>query len=259
MLVLLPPSEGKSDPPADADPVDLESLVHPQLTAKRERLMTALSRTANQTEGRALKALGLTKGLAHELERNKDLAGAPAAPAAEVYSGVLYQYLDLASLSAAAHKRAAERTLIASALWGIVRLEDRIPAYRMNMSAKLARIGPLAAYWRPALAKALPPSELLVDMRSGGYAAAWRPAEGTTVNVRAFLETHGKRQVITHMAKATRGEVARVLIKSSTAASSPEELADQAESAGMRVELIAPKKPADPWSLDIIRDTLHSA
>ncbi|HET8951152.1 MAG TPA: hypothetical protein VFN44_11595 [Solirubrobacteraceae bacterium] len=42
MLIVLPPSEGKTAP-ADGDPVDLGSLVFAdELTAKRERVLAAL-------------------------------------------------------------------------------------------------------------------------------------------------------------------------------------------------------------------------
>jgi cytoplasmic iron level regulating protein YaaA (DUF328/UPF0246 family) len=252
VLVLLPPSEGKAPAPAGAPPVDLAALSHPSLTAKRERLLTVLTKVAGGQPRRALAALGLSAGQADELERDRDLLGAPAAPAADVYTGVLYQHLDLATLSPAARARAAERLLVASALWGVVRLDDRIPAYRLSMGAKLPRVGGLAAYWRPALAKALPDDALVVDLRSQTYASAWRPAHGTVVEVRAFVETGGTRKVITHMAKATRGDVARILAKARSVARDPEGVAGLVEAAGHRVELGAPERTGAPWRLDAI-------
>jgi cytoplasmic iron level regulating protein YaaA (DUF328/UPF0246 family) len=55
------------------------------------------------------------------------LRGAPTAPAAEVYTGVLYQRLQLPGLPA----KARRQVLIASMLWGVVRPDDRIPHYRL--------------------------------------------------------------------------------------------------------------------------------
>ena len=102
--------------------------------AKRERVLSALVRTSSgKQRGRALKALGLSAGQAGELERNAALESAPAAPAAEVYTGVLYERLRLPELPAAARRR----VLIASALWGVVAPDDRIPAYRLSISARL--------------------------------------------------------------------------------------------------------------------------
>src|SRR6202012_3059845 len=105
-------------------------------------------------------------------------------------------------------RRAQGRVLIASALWGVLRPADRIPYYRFSAKAKLDGIGGLAAFWRPALAAALPDKEgtLVVDMRSGAYAAAWKPKRATLVAVRAFSESGGERKAGSHMAKAGRGE-----------------------------------------------------
>jgi uncharacterized protein len=234
VLILLPPSEGKTAP-AGGDPVDLGSLAFAdELTAARERVLAALVRTsAGKQRGRALKALGLSAGQAGELERNATLEQAPAAPAAEVYTGVLYERLRLPELPALARGR----VLIASALWGVVAPDDRIPAYRLSISARLPRIAGLAAYWRPALERALPDEGLVVDLRSGGYAAAWTPRRSTVVTVRGFAEHDGTRKVISHFVKAIRGDVARALLAAPEPAASAEDVAAIAARAGLEVEL----------------------
>jgi cytoplasmic iron level regulating protein YaaA (DUF328/UPF0246 family) len=130
-----------------------------------------------------------------------------------------------------------ENVLIASALWGVIRPGDRIPAYRLDMSAKPPGIGGLAAYWREPLAAALPDRGLVLDLRSGAYAAAWRPRRGTHLTVRGFTEApDGSRKVITHMAKRVRGEVARRVLQAG-GAERPEEVAEIARAGGLRVEL----------------------
>jgi cytoplasmic iron level regulating protein YaaA (DUF328/UPF0246 family) len=252
VLVLLPPSEGKTDAPAGAAPVELAALAHPELTPQRERLLEKLDGLTKVDPKRAVKALGLGKGQAAEVVRNADLLHAPAADAADVYSGVLYKYLDLHSLKAAERKRAAERILIQSALWGVVRLEDRIPAYRLGIGASLPRVKGLATFWKPALTKALPADGLVVDMRSGGYSAAWKPAQGVVLGVRVFVEEEGERNVVTHMAKATRGDVARILVESKATSDEPTGVEKIVADAGLRTELIEPEKPGAPWNLDVI-------
>ncbi|HWI96769.1 MAG TPA: peroxide stress protein YaaA [Solirubrobacterales bacterium] len=220
MRILLPPSEGKAEPDG-GEPVDLESLVFAaELRKQRQKLLRAV---------------------------DPKLRKAPAAPAAEVYTGVLYQRLDLAGLSATARRRAAKRILIASALWGFVRPTDRIPHYRLPPSTKLDDIGPLAAWWRPALAATMPdePGETIIDMRSGAYVSAWKPKRATLLSVRAFREEKGKRQAVSHMAKAVRGDVARALLLARREPKTPDEIAAIATEAGFEVELT-------PASLDVI-------
>jgi len=231
VLILLPPSEGKTAP-ASGDPVELRSLAFAdELTAKRERVLSALVRTSSgKQRGRALKALGLSAGQAAELERNAALESAPAAPAAEVYTGVLYERLRLPELPAPARRR----VLIASALWGVVAPDDRIPAYRLSISARLPRIAGLAGYWRPALEKALPDDGLVVDLRSGGYATAWTPKRAAVVSVRGFTP-EGK--VISHFVKAIRGDVARALLLAPEPPRTPGDVAEIAAAAGHDVAL----------------------
>jgi cytoplasmic iron level regulating protein YaaA (DUF328/UPF0246 family) len=243
MLVLLPPSEGKTAPAAGL-PVDLAALAFAaELTERRRKLLGALAALERVSRKRALAMLSLSPGQASEIAVDVELAGAPAAPAAAVYSGVLYDRLGLGEVPAAAQKK----VLIASALWGVVRPGDRIPYYRFSAKARLKGVGPPAAFWRPALAAALPdePGELVVDMRSAAYAAAWKPKRATLVAVRAFSESGGKRKPVSHMAKAVRGDVARVLLKSSKEPASPKVAAEIARAAGFRVELA-------PGHLDVI-------
>lgn len=243
MLVLLPPSEGKTTPESGA-PLDLGTLAYAeQLGPQREALLDALEKLARAPRKAAVRKLGVSAGQAGEVDVDGGLRVAPAAPAATVYTGVLYDRLGLPGLSV----RAQGRVLIASALWGVVRPGDRIPYYRFSAKARLDRIGAPAAFWRPALAAALPDEEgeLIVDMRSGAYAAAWKPRRATLLAVRAFSQADGERKPVSHMAKAVRGEVARALLRSRRTPRDPAAAAEIAAAAGFEVEL-------DGANLDVI-------
>jgi uncharacterized protein len=205
VLVLLPPSEGKTAP-RRGRPADLGALVHPELTPAREAVLDAL---------------------------DPGLRSARAARARSVYSGVLFQHLRLEELPA----RARNRVLIFSALWGVVRPDDRIPAYKLPIGDRLDGLPPLAAYWRPGLAEALPDSGLVLDLRSGAYASAWTPRHARVLGVRAFSERDGARVPVSHMVKATRGTVARIALQASPPPRTPAAVAALVEAAGHRVEL----------------------
>jgi hypothetical protein len=235
VLILLPPSEGKTAPAGGAS-VDLGELAYPEeLRERREGLLDALAGLARVPAKKAIEQLAISPGQAGEIEVDAALREAPAGPAAEVYTGVLFDRLGLPGLP----ERARSRVLIASALWGVVRPDDAIPYYRLSAKARLKGIGPIAAWWRGALAGVLPDEEgqLVVDMRSGAYAAAWKPKRATLLAVRAFSEEGDKRMPVSHMAKAVRGEVARALLKARKAPSDPEGAAALAEAAGFQVEL----------------------
>ena len=244
MLILLPPSEGKSREAAGPS-LDLGELAFAEhLSEKRERLLDVLEKQATISRARAVAALGIPESQAEDVERNGELRRAATAPAAEIYTGVLYERLGFGSLSDAARRRAEKHLLIASALWGFVRPGDRIPYYRLSASAKLPRIKGLAAYWRPALREAMEAAEqdlkgqLVIDMRSGGYASAWRPRAASLYSVRPLTEyPDGTRKPVSHWAKATRGEVARTLLRARSTPGDAEAAAGILEKAGYRIEL----------------------
>jgi cytoplasmic iron level regulating protein YaaA (DUF328/UPF0246 family) len=120
----------------------------------------------------------------------------------------------------------------------MVRPDDRIPFYKFPPKTRLKGFEAPNAYWRPALAAALPDEkgDLVVDMRSGAYVPAWKPKRATLLAVRAFTEVGGERKAVSHMAKAVRGEVARVLL-TAKAPRNPESAAAIVEAAGLTVEL----------------------
>src|ERR1700761_9757633 len=153
MLILLPPSEGKTAPKT-GPPVDLEALAFAgELTESRRKLLGALAALAELPLERAVSMLAVSKGQAGEVAVDAELGSAPAGPAAEVYTGVLYDRLRLPELP----KRAQGRVLIASALWGVLPPADRIPYYRLSAEARPDGIGGGGDARRPAQTPAPPP------------------------------------------------------------------------------------------------------
>ena len=205
-------------------------------------MIAALEKLGKASEKRAIEALGISRGQVGEIARDAELASTPVAPASEVYTGVLYDRLGFATLGAAGTKRVAKNLLISSALWGFLAPADRIPYYRFSMKARLPRIGALPAFWRESLAAAMTDAGhdeaggLVLDMRSGAYSAAWKPKQARLVTVRGFTETGGKRKAISHMAKAVRGDVARIALSAGAMPKDLETLAGLLEKNGMTVE-----------------------
>ena len=132
VLILLPPSEGKTAPKRGAS-LDHGSLAFgAELREAREAVLDALIALCDGPPDKAGEVLELPPGLVGEIERNRGLRAAPTATAARVYTGVLYEHLGLETLDAAAKRRANRSVLIASGLWGMVAPNDRIPAYRLS-------------------------------------------------------------------------------------------------------------------------------
>ena len=81
MLVILPPSETKSDGGSGA-PLDLDRLWLPELNPVRRRIADALVELAADLDA-SQRALGLGKAQLAEVDRNADLFESPTRPAIE--------------------------------------------------------------------------------------------------------------------------------------------------------------------------------
>ncbi|MEU5316069.1 peroxide stress protein YaaA [Streptomyces sp. NPDC021056] len=260
MLVLLPPSEGKASSGRGA-PLKLESLSLPGLTEARAAVLGELVELCAGDEDKAREVLGLSEGLRSEVGKNTELLTAGARPAGEIYTGVLYDALELSSLDTAAKKRAARQLLVFSGLWGAVGVADRIPSYRCSMGVKLPGLGALGAHWRTPMAAALPEAAgngLVLDLRSSAYAAAWKPkgeVAGRTASVRVLHAP--TRKVVSHFNKATKGRIVRSLLSAGIAPAGPAQLVEALRDLGYVVEVEPPKGAGKAWTLDVLVDEIH--
>ncbi len=116
VLVLLPPSEGKAPAPRRGPALDLDRLSFPSLTPSREHLLDLLAETSSRPD--ALARLGVGESLRADVEANTRLRATPTLPTSRLFTGVLYDALDLAGLDPAARRRAARDVVVLSALWG---------------------------------------------------------------------------------------------------------------------------------------------
>ena len=210
-LILLPPSETKSAP-ARGKPIDVAGLSFPSLGGLREGLL------------------------------DTDLRRAPTTTAGRLYTGVLYDALDIATLP----RGTAHNLVIISPQFGALRTTDRIPPYRRPMDA---------AYWRAGLRAALDEAaagRVILDCRSASYVTAWRPGAAACVHVKVVEEQDGIRTVVSHMAKKRRGEVARHLLISGARPRNATELAD-AVAECFRCELAPPPRSGAPHELTVIK------
>ena len=236
MIVLLPPSETKragGDTPA----LKLTRLGSPELNSVRKQLIAELVDLAADPAASRL-ALGLSSAQDAEIECNARLRQAPTLPTIQRYTGVLYDALDFGSLRPIEAVRARSRLAVGSALFGLLRADDAIPAYRLSANSKLPGRPGLATRWRPVLEPLLAElssRELIVDLRSGAYVGLGRISAAVVVDVMTE-QPDGRRTVVTHFNKAHKGRLARLLAAARTEPDDAASVATLARRAGMRVE-----------------------
>ena len=244
MLILLPPSESKTGR-ARGKPANPELVSFPELASTRMAVAQALALVSAQPDAPAL--LGVSATLRTDIAHNVRLDTAPAVPVGDLYTGVLYDALDLASMDSAARRRANRWLVVISALYGALRLTDRIPPYRLSMSVNLGILGPLASVWRAPLTAVLPIAAgrgVILDCRSNTYTAAWAPRGDLAAR---WVQVHVPGA--THLAKHTRGLVARHVCEEGADARTAQAL-HQVVAQRFETTLTKPARSGQPWILD---------
>jgi cytoplasmic iron level regulating protein YaaA (DUF328/UPF0246 family) len=237
--ILLPPSETKRDGGAEGSILDLAVLGFPALGSVRRSMLAGL-RTLSRNRATAAAALGLGATQLFEIERNRMLRRSPVMPAIDRYTGVLYEGLDAASLPGPAREFAAESVIVQSALFGLLRALDPIPAYRLSHDSRVPG-HPLGRTWRGPLATELNRLPgLVLDLRSEVYAALGPAPEGAWF-LRVVTEvSDGMRRALNHFNKKGKGEFTRRLLLAGIDHPDAESLLDWARGAGIRLEVSTP-------------------
>lgn len=250
MRILLPPSAGKTTKES-TNHLQLEKLWQAEhLTQTRRQLINDVQNTALLADAAQIFKLGPKN--AHEISQNLEIYDAPALAAWQLYDGVLYEAAKFAQIFSSGEpsqgsqgqvgnhrgdqrqgsqgqgnqpqggqRQLEELTLVFSALFGPVRLTDLITPHRLSGSVKLPGQGAVASIWSKPLKELLAQQlsgHVVVDLRSAEYGAMYRPSRGgecLTLNI-AVAKVNpatGKRSVVSHWAKHTRGLLAGALLR----------------------------------------------
>jgi cytoplasmic iron level regulating protein YaaA (DUF328/UPF0246 family) len=259
-MILLPPSEGKTDATGKKK-LNLSQLSFPELNPRRDQLIAELVKVASGPKPKVRSILGISAKQDFEITRDFELLTAPTAPAWQVYTGVLYDAIEIDTLSAVAMKKFEAENFVVSALFGLISVSDHIPAYRFSGDSVLPKIGSLTKFWSESISTLISQSdEFVIDLRSGTYAKLGPIALGISeqVVVPRIMQKmpKGAPKVVSHSNKATKGRLVRALAQSSKSVSGVDQLATLAAKIAVDVAVIKPKKAGQPWGLDVIVEVL---
>jgi cytoplasmic iron level regulating protein YaaA (DUF328/UPF0246 family) len=239
MLFLLPPSETKLDGGSGVSGLDLTALSSPQLEPVRRQVADRLLLLSSDREA-AMRALKLGPRLAGEVERNRSLEQSPTMPALARYTGVLFDPIRAAELDEAAWAWAHSHVVVHSALFGLVRAGDPIPAYRLSHDSRLPGAS-LKATWSGAVSSVLADlvrdGEFVVDLRSEGYVALGPPPRHGSAFVRVVSsDASGRRRALNHFNKKSKGLFVERLLRDRPELRGRDDLLDWAEGHGIVLE-----------------------
>lgn len=210
LVVLLPPSERKAvDGGRPRTPGAFPAL-EPHREVVREGLQRSGFDAVAQLKVSAAAAATATAA-------NRQVQTAPALPALRRYTGVLYDALDYPGQPAPLRRRLDRSVVVVSGLWGLLRGDDPVPAYKLPIGAAVPGLGRLARWWRPRLTPVLAQhvrGAVVWDLLPGAYAAAVGPLDGARAvwTVRVLRQAAGRRSVVGHDNKAVKGALTRALV-----------------------------------------------
>ena len=135
---------------------------------------------------------------------------------------MVWDHLDLASLTSAQRTRALNSIVVISGLLGAVSAADPVPDYRLKMGARFAPFGLLSKWWHDSLSETLNKAfkgSVVIDLLPQEHRAAF--TLDTELLSEYFVvglnEKSGKAGG--HDAKAAKGKLARHLVTECTTAS----------------------------------------
>ena len=259
-MILLPPSEGKTDA-TGKQRLDFKKLSFPELTKQRQELVSAVVAMANGPAAKARAALAISAKQDFEIERDQKLLTAATGPVWSVYTGVLYDAIEIDSLSAKAKAKFEAENFVVSALFGLINVTDRIPAYRLSGDTVVPKIGSLTKFWSDSITSLIAEQdEFVIDLRSGIYVKLGPTAKNIAdqVVVPRIMQKMptGAPKVVSHSNKATKGRLVRSLAQAGKSVKTIEQLAELAAKVALDVKIVKPTKAGSPWGLDVIVEVL---
>jgi len=199
VYILLPPSEGKS---RERGKGSFRTLC-PDRVSEVQPVVDWLGRLS-VPEQRALYGLKSEEKAAEAHMQNLAALDTPCIKAIARYTGVVYDFLDLASLPGQTSAR--KRILIVSALFGLVDGGTPLPAYKLSMTPWLIR------YWRPLNTQrldAIAQGKPVLNLLSQTYAKAVDYPALITIDFRV----DGGAKAAGHFGKAIKGRFVRWVLE----------------------------------------------
>ena len=211
IVVLLPPSEGKA--------AGGRGVRTPGAFAALEPSRLTVAKGLRRKDFSAVRELKVgAVAAAAAMVSNRAVLESPTLPALRRYTGVLFDALDYPGRPVPLRRRLDRAVVVVSGLWGLLRGDDPVPAYKLPIGAAVPGAGRLASWWRPRVTPLLAEhvaGAVVWNLLPGAYAAAVGPLPTARAvwTVRVERETAGRRTVVGHDNKAVKGALAAAVVE----------------------------------------------
>ncbi len=213
------------------------ALSFPALDPIREALADALGTLSRTDPDAAVRMLKLGPKSRDEALHNLQLDSGVLLPAMERFTGVLYAETGAATWSEDSRDWSHRHIAVHSALWGLVRAQDAIPAYRLSNDSRLAQRS-MKAWWGDSISHALAQcgARWVLDARSEGYRELGLVPEGIASDYLEVVSRDGGR-ALNHFNKKHKGELVALLAAQRPDIGSRDDFAEWATSQSLDIQL----------------------
>ena len=200
MLILIPPSEGKTK-------IKSTEITFGNTKFKYDEEVNQVVRLLSLLNEEDLKSIyGTSQEKAEIFHRqNQDIFKSRCAKAIERYTGVVYEHIDWKTLNKSAQKYMEKHVKIFSGLFGLLTPNTLIPNYKLKMN-----VLSLQYHWSPIITKALENEKLVFDLLPQVHRKAYNPSKNV-IKIDFSVIKKGKKTAAGHFGKAVKGRFIRYL------------------------------------------------
>jgi len=200
MLILTPPSEGKSS-------VNTENIKFKETNFIFETQVKTILNTLNQLDEKQIQSVyGTTPAKSATLHKdNLNIFDNECSLAIERYTGVVFKHLDWKSLDAIAQTYINQNMRILSGLFGILSPDTLIPNYKLKME-----VLSLAQLWKSDITHHIQNEELILDLLPAAHRKALI-SDDNRVKINFMIDKNGKLTQSAHAGKVAKGKFIRFL------------------------------------------------
>jgi len=205
-----------------------------QLQPLRQIVFEALDAVLQRTGGweEVFEVRG--EALDDAIRLNRSFRESTTMPARDLYTGIMYQAIEYKTLKKREKMLFDKQVLILSGMFGLLRPTDRIPPYKLKMSANLGGVvGKLANFWRQPVSDALRTElrgKVVWDFLPDQHRRVWdgsgeiRACHQVKFVKRVIRSGVAEWKTISHHSKSLKGSLIRHLLMKD--ADSPKALKD---------------------------------
>ena len=199
MLILIPPSEGKSSKNSSNTKFkDTNFIFENEVKAIQKQL-------SNCNDDELQKIYGVTLQKAKQLnELNLNALENNCSYSIERYTGVVYNQIDWQNLSDESKSYFEKNIRIFSGLFGIVTPKTLIPDYKLKMNSLS-----LTKFWLPILTKHLSKEDIIIDLLPQIHSKSYSHENIVRIDFKIIKD--GKLKSAGHMGKVVKGQFIKFL------------------------------------------------